>query len=86
MPVWSSTDFAFQCLRDEQRTGAYRSAIQQVVRRGDVVLDAGAGTGILALFAAAAGARRVYAVELDPWLAAALRRTIEGNGLEHVVG
>src|SRR5262249_36747044 len=85
MSVWSSTDFAYQCLRDERRTLAYRAAIQRLVGHGDVVLDAGAGTGVLSLFSAAAGARRVFAVEQDAALAAALRRTVERNGLEHVV-
>ena len=83
--LWSSTDFPYFCLRDKQRTRALEAAINATVRPGDVVLDAGAGTGILALLAARAGARRVYAVEIDPVLCKHLRRTVAANGLEHVI-
>lgn len=60
---------------------AYRSAIFSVVRRGDVVLDVGAGTGILSIFATQAGARRVYAVEHTP-VAQVAQRIVEVNRLE----
>ncbi|MDQ3364939.1 MAG: 50S ribosomal protein L11 methyltransferase [Myxococcota bacterium] len=68
-------------LRDVVRNEAYRNAILQVVKPGDVVLDMGAGTGILSIFAAQAGAKQVYAVERTE-MAPVARRIIESNGLE----
>lgn len=53
-------------LRDFQRMSAYHDAIKQNAAahfRGKTVLDIGTGTGILAIWAAQAGARAVYAVE-----------------------
>jgi predicted RNA methylase len=79
--AWASTDFPYQCLVDSRRTEAFRTAIRATIRPGDVVVDAGSGSGILALLAAEAGARVVFAVELDPFLAACLERTVRANDL-----
>ncbi|MBC8078441.1 MAG: 50S ribosomal protein L11 methyltransferase [Chloroflexales bacterium] len=83
--IWSSTDLPYQCLIDVERTTALGRAIQALVRPGSVVLDAGAGTGILSFFAAQAGASKVYAVEMDPLLAVYLRRSVSANGLESII-
>jgi protein arginine N-methyltransferase 1 len=50
-------------LRDEARNSAYDRAIRALVKKGDRVLDLGAGTGLLAMMAARAGASEVIAVE-----------------------
>lgn len=48
---------------DRVRVDAYARAIAAVVRPGDVVVDLGSGSGLLALLAARAGAATVYAIE-----------------------
>jgi len=50
-------------LTDVPRIDAFRRAIRATVRPGDIVLDLGAGTGILGLLAAEAGAERIYSIE-----------------------
>jgi hypothetical protein len=67
-------------LQDRTRTEAFRRAVAEVVRPGDVVVDVGTGTGVLALAAAQAGARRVYAVEVGA-IADVAEALFEANGV-----
>lgn len=66
-------------LKDSVRCEAFRKAIAETVTPGCTVLDVGAGTGILSLFAAQAGARVVYAVERTG-IAELARRIVAENG------
>lgn len=66
-------------LRDDVRNQAYRKALFENVKPGDVVLDFGAGTGILSMFAAQAGAARVFAVERTG-IASLAKKMFEING------
>jgi protein arginine N-methyltransferase 1 len=50
-------------ITDRARLEAHVAAFQRVVTPESVVLDIGAGTGIMSLLACKAGARRVYALE-----------------------
>ncbi len=63
--AYSQLEHQAMMLRDRRRMDAYRAAIlgQPDVFRGKVVMDVGCGTGVLSLWAAMAGARRVHAVE-----------------------
>jgi hypothetical protein len=50
-------------LDDPVRKRTFIEAIDEVVRPGDIVLDLGTGSGVLAVAAARAGAQHVYAIE-----------------------
>ncbi|KAL6777644.1 PRMT4 [Auxenochlorella protothecoides x Auxenochlorella symbiontica] len=77
-------------LADALRTGTYHAAISENSAdfAGKAVLDVGAGSGVLSLFAARAGARVVYAVEASP-AAQYARRLVQAQpglaGIVHVI-
>lgn len=80
MTTYSDLSMHRWMLRDQVRNESYRKALLHAVKKDDVVLDMGAGTGILSLFAAAAGAKKVYAIERTP-TAHVARRIVATNGL-----
>ncbi|CAF0787914.1 unnamed protein product [Adineta steineri] len=71
-------------MQDYIRTSTYQRAIldNSVDFAGKVVLDVGAGSGILSFFAAQAGARKVYAVEAST-MAEHAKVLIENNHLSN---
>jgi len=73
-------------LQDRPRTEAYEKAIlhNSYLFKDKIVLDIGAGTGILSLFCKKAGAKKVFAVEASPFVQV-LREVIEANDDEGVI-
>ena len=81
---WADPVEHARMLHDVRRTGDYLTALAAAVRPGDVVLDIGTGSGVLAVAAARAGARRVYAVEASD-IAAVAERVFAANGVADTV-
>ena len=74
-----------EMLSDSARVTSYHRGIHQAVSAGDVVLDLGAGTGLLSFMASRAGAAKVYAVEHSDFIDVAdefgnLRAMVEASG------
>lgn len=81
---------AFRCLVDTHRTKTLIKGITEVAdhkkRLGivePIAIDAGTGTGILALALLAAGCGKVYALEINEQTASAAAKLIDSYGLSH---
>ena len=70
-----------EMLKDVVRTRTYQQAIRGNAHQfeGKAVLDIGCGTGILSMFAAQAGARHVYAVDMSS-IAKQAKQIVADNG------
>ncbi|KAL9420366.1 hypothetical protein AB3S75_038025 [Citrus x aurantiifolia] len=71
-----------EMIKDRVRTETYRAAIiqNQSFIEGKVVVDVGCGTGILSIFCAQAGAKRVYAVDASD-IAVQANEVVKANNL-----
>lgn len=75
-----------EMIKDHVRTSTYRAAIMQYQDSisGKVVMDVGCGTGILAIFCAHAGAKRVYAIDASD-IAFQANEIVKSNNLSDKV-
>ncbi|KAL1210634.1 Protein arginine N-methyltransferase 1.1 [Cardamine amara subsp. amara] len=75
-----------EMLKDVVRTKTYQNVIYQnkFLIKDKIVLDVGAGTGILSLFCAKAGAAHVYAVECSQ-MADMAKEIVKANGFSDVI-
>ncbi|XP_061408359.1 protein arginine N-methyltransferase 9 [Lethenteron reissneri] len=81
---WLLERWHFPMLNDRRRNEAYRDALRRAVAKrggaGCTVLDIGAGTGILSMFARQAGAGRVFACEVSRTAVQLAREVLSANG------
>nr|CAH7759472.1 unnamed protein product [Callosobruchus chinensis] len=75
-----------EMLKDEVRTLTYRNSMyhNKHLFAGKIVMDIGCGTGILSMFAAKAGAKKVLAIECSNIVDYA-RKIVEANKLDHII-
>lgn len=77
-----------EMITDRVRTESYRNFIlsnAKIYFKDKVVLDIGAGSGILSMFAAEAGAKHVYGVEASMEIFAAAKESVRVNNLENQI-
>uniref|UniRef100_A0A0K8SD05 type I protein arginine methyltransferase n=1 Tax=Lygus hesperus TaxID=30085 RepID=A0A0K8SD05_LYGHE len=75
-----------EMLKDEVRTLTYRNSIyhNKHLFKDKVVLDVGCGTGILSMFAAKAGAKKVFGIECSNIVEYA-NKIVADNSLSHII-
>ncbi|XP_075471643.1 protein arginine N-methyltransferase 6 [Ascaphus truei] len=80
---YSDVSIHEEMISDSVRTNAYKLAIlrSHAALRGKTALDVGAGTGILSVFCAQAGAKKVYAVEASS-VSRLASEVVKLNGME----
>lgn len=71
-------------LADKARVDAYHNAILKYVNEDDVVIDLGAGTGILSFFASLKRPKQIYAIEHSKKMVTAAQVTADCNQITNI--
>lgn len=73
--------YHYEMVSDRKRVVPFKKALQKAAK-GRIVIESGCGTGIMSIYAAKAGAKAVYAVEIDPVIAEFAKRNFKGNKVD----
>jgi predicted RNA methylase len=76
--------YHYELLADRRRLGPLKRAIA-LAAKGRRILESGAGSGILSILAAKAGAKKVYTTEPDPKVAAFTRENVTKSGYADII-
>jgi protein arginine N-methyltransferase 7 len=80
--IEAANDWHYAMMNDIPRNEFYLSALRELVTPETVVLEIGAGSGLLSIIAASLGAKWVVAIEANFHLANVAREIIRSNGYE----
>lgn len=83
VPTWH-----FKMMNDEDRNHPYREAIKNSIGERAIsprILEVGSGSGLLAMYAAQAGAKEVIALEMNPLIANIATEIVKTNGFENII-
>ncbi|KAI5123085.1 hypothetical protein M0805_001441 [Coniferiporia weirii] len=84
---YGENEIHYVMLKDKVRTSTYASFIMNTPElfRDAIVLDVGCGTGILSMFAARAGAKRVFAVDASATIVQKAEKNVSANQLDDII-
>ncbi|KAL1529390.1 hypothetical protein AB1Y20_000341 [Prymnesium parvum] len=83
--IEAANDWHYAMMNDHPRNEFYMSALRRVITPGSVVLEIGAGSGLLSIIAASLGAKCVVAIEANHHLARVAQEIVRRNGFESKV-
>lgn len=75
IPKWH-----FKIIKDKARNAAFEDALLRAIKPDLRVLDIGAGTGLLSMIAAKAGAKQIISCEANPAIAQTAAKIVQQNG------